>query len=124
MTSALAVRLGELRARHTHHADHLNGGLGRDILGAGGGNDEPIADDGDVDHVLCGDGLGDVARTDTAELTVSSCETRITPLQRATLATGVDQRRSAGTRPRRGAGGAAVGRGSLGVAVLMAAVCV
>jgi Ca2+-binding RTX toxin-like protein len=63
----------------THHADRLTGGLGRDLLNARGGNDVLTADDGDVDRVLCGDGLGDVARTDTAELEISGCETRITP---------------------------------------------
>jgi hypothetical protein len=63
----------------THHADRLAGGPGRDVLGGRGGNDTLIADDGDVDHVLCGDGNGDTARTDTAELTITGCETRITP---------------------------------------------
>lgn len=70
---------GADRLSGTDRADKLIGGLGRDILGGRGGNDELIADDGDVDQVLCGDGFGDVARTDTAELAISGCETRITP---------------------------------------------
>jgi hypothetical protein len=67
---------GDDRITGTNQADRLTGGLDRDILGGKGGDDELIADDGDVDHVFCGDGLRDIARTDTAELTISGCETR------------------------------------------------
>jgi hypothetical protein len=67
---------GDDKITGTNQADRLTGGLDRDILGGKGGDDELIADDGDVDHVFCGDGLRDIARTDTAELTISGCETR------------------------------------------------
>jgi hypothetical protein len=76
---ALSGGLGADRITGTNLRDRLTGGPGRDILGGKGGNDELIADDGDVDHVFCGDGNSDTARTDTAELTLSGCETRITP---------------------------------------------
>lgn len=62
----------------TTQADRLTGGLGRDTLIGRGGNDTLIADEGDIDRVLCGDGFGDVAFTDTAEQEISGCETRKT----------------------------------------------
>ncbi len=62
----------------TEAFDRLIGGPGRDVLGGLEGRDELYAEDGEVDHVFCGEGI-DAAWTDTAEFTVSSCETRITP---------------------------------------------
>ncbi len=60
----------------TTQADRLTGGLGRDLLIGRGGSDTLIADEGDIDRVLCGDGFADVAFTDTAEEEISGCETR------------------------------------------------
>jgi Ca2+-binding RTX toxin-like protein len=67
---------GNDTATGTTQADRLTGGLGRDLLLGRGGNDTLIADEGDIDRVLCGDGLADVAFTDTAEEEISGCETR------------------------------------------------
>ena len=66
---------GDDRLTGTAQNDHLTGGPGRDFLFGDSGSDRLFTDDGDVDRVLCGDGLTDVARTDTAELEISGCET-------------------------------------------------
>jgi hypothetical protein len=60
----------------TTQPDRLTGGLDRDTLIGRGGSDTLIADEGDIDRVLCGDGFADVAFTDTAEEEISGCETR------------------------------------------------
>jgi Ca2+-binding RTX toxin-like protein len=59
----------------TAQNDLLSGGPGIDSLFGDNGADRLFTDDGFVDHVICGDGLGDVARTDTAELEITGCET-------------------------------------------------
>ena len=59
--------------------DSLTGGLGRDILAGDSGNDRLFSADGDVDTVRCGEGNLDTATTDTAEETVTGCETRLFP---------------------------------------------
>lgn len=60
----------------TTQPDRLTGGLGRDLLIGRDGSDTLIADEGDIDRVLCGGGFADVAFTDTAEEEISGCETR------------------------------------------------
>jgi RTX calcium-binding nonapeptide repeat (4 copies) len=60
----------------TTQRDRLTGGLDRDTLVGRDGSDTLTADEGDIDRVLCGGGLADVAFTDTAEEEISGCETR------------------------------------------------
>jgi len=59
----------------TEQGDRLTGGLDSDVVFGDSGSDTLITNDGDVDRVLCGGGFADVARTDTAELEISGCET-------------------------------------------------
>ena len=59
----------------TAQNDRLTGGPGRDFVFGDSGSDRLFTDDFDIDRVLCGDGLTDVARTDTAEEEISGCET-------------------------------------------------
>jgi Ca2+-binding RTX toxin-like protein len=66
---------GDDKVIGTAQNDRLTGGGGRDFVFGDSGADRLFTDDGDVDRVLCGDGLLDVARTDTAELEITGCET-------------------------------------------------
>jgi RTX calcium-binding nonapeptide repeat (4 copies) len=59
----------------TTQNDRLTGGPGVDSLFGDSGADRLFTDDGFADRVSCGDGLSDVARTDTAELEIKGCET-------------------------------------------------
>jgi hypothetical protein len=66
---------GDDKVIGTAQNDRLTGGPGVDFVFGDSGSDRLFTDDGDVDRVLCGDGLTDVARTDTAELEITGCET-------------------------------------------------
>ena len=66
---------GDDKVIGTAQNDRLTGGPGRDFVFGDSGSDRLFTDDFDIDRVLCGDGLTDVARTDTAEEEISGCET-------------------------------------------------
>lgn len=61
--------------RGGHLMDDVNAGPGRDTVSTGGGNDSIRTQDGERDHVFCGDGGFDSVIADKQDVVSADCET-------------------------------------------------